>query len=109
MMAQSLRLSAGDTVMPIFPNGPSGIPGFFVSSVHVSPPFSDFHNLQSGPPPHIFHVLRYTCQVDAYNIFGLVRSMIKSAAPAFGLIYKTFFQVFPPSTDLKTPRSSLSP
>ena len=100
---------AGDTATPILPNGPSGSPGLFETSSQVSPPSLLRHSPLSGPPLLRFQKLRRTCHIAANIRRGLLGSMLKSPAPAFSLLNRTFSQLFPPSCDLNMPRCSFGP
>ena len=53
MIAQIRFASTGETVTPIFPTGPLGMPGFLVSSVQVSPPLVDLYKADMPVSAHI--------------------------------------------------------
>src|SRR5437773_8491557 len=99
--------SAPDTVTPMRPMTPAGRPGLRVISVQVSPPSVDLNSPLPGPPLDICHDTRYASQSAAYITFGLFRSIARSIAAVLLSRNRTFFQVFPPSADLNTPRSGL--
>src|SRR5215510_11490182 len=100
--------SAPDTETPILPMVPAGKPGLRVISVHVSPPSVDLNNPLPGPPLDIWYSTRYASQSAANITLGFFRSIATSMPPDFASLNSTFFQLLPPSVDLKTPRSSLS-
>src|SRR6187549_199034 len=96
------------TVRPILPTDPDGSPP--PSFVHVSPPFVDLNNPPLGPPLSNTYGLRMRSHRLAYRMFGFAGSMTKSPDPvrsSCGSPPASFFQVLPPSTVLKTPRSWL--
>src|SRR5213076_2556067 len=97
--------SPPETLTPIRPTIPEGKPLFRVISVQVSPPSVDLNRPLPGPPLDICHDTRYASHSAAYITFGLRRSMARSIAAVLLSRKRTFFQVFPPSVDLNTPRS----
>src|ERR1035437_2894868 len=99
--------STDETEMPILPSIPAGSPCACVISVHVSPPSVDLYIPLPGPPLDICHSLRYASQSAAYMTFGFFWSISTSMPPDAGPLYRTLRQLFPPSVDLKMPRSSL--
>src|SRR5437762_5898474 len=92
------------TAMAILPIS-SGKPSFILS--HVSPSSVDLYRPLPGPPLMTFHGSRPCSHIAAYRIRGFVMSIDSSAAPVFSSTKRTFFQVLPPSLDLKRPRSLL--
>src|SRR5688572_11095385 len=100
---------AGDTATPILPIGFTGIPGFDVSSVHVSPPSVDFHSPLRPPPASIPHGERWNFHIAAKRMRGLVGSTERSVAAVESLMKRIFFHDLPPSIVRKTPRSELGP
>ena len=107
--AYTLLASAADIVKPVLPRPPSGNPLLYVISVQFSPPSTDFHIPLSGPPVFGPQALRSNSHMVANNSSGFEGFITKSITPALSLLNKTFFQVFPPSTVLKTPRSGFGP
>ena len=97
----------GDTVTPIRPFIPLGMPGLSVNSVQVSPPSVDLNRPLSGPPLINSHGFRSTCQKAAYRMRGLDGSIAISMAPALSLRNSTRSQFLPPSVVRYTPRCSL--
>ena len=71
------------------------------TSSQVSPPSIERQSPLSGPPLVRFQKFRRTCQMDANSTRGLLGSIVRSAAPAFSLLYRTCSQFLPPSVDLK--------
>ena len=88
---------------------PLGRPLFFVMSIHVSPRSTDFHIPLSGPPLVKVHGSRFACHIAANIILEFFGLIDRSIPPVSGLLYNTFFQLLPPSTDLKIPRSLFGP
>src|SRR5580765_8124994 len=100
--------SAPDTATPILPSTPFGNPGLRVISIQCSPPSVDLNNPLPGPPLDIWYSTRYASQSAANITLGFRRSIATSMPPDFASLNSTFFQLLPPSVDLKMPRSSLS-
>src|SRR4051812_47194218 len=97
MSAHTRRGFAGDTVTPMRPTTPPGMPVVRVSSVHVSPPSTDLNSPLPGPPLDIPHSTRYASHSAAYITFGSVGSMATSMAPVLSSRYRTRFHDLPPS------------
>src|SRR6056297_753746 len=89
------------------PNFPSGKPLCIL--FQVFPPSVDLYSALLSPPDSNDQPVLRNSHIEAYKTLGLVGSMAKSAQPVFGSTYKSCSQVAPPSEDLYTPRSSLSP
>src|SRR5262249_47291155 len=94
-----------DTVIPMFPQIPSGRPGLRVSSVQWSPPSVVLNKPLPLPPDDKSQGVRPACQNPAYNTFGLPGSITRSTTPVESLRKKIFSHVLPPSFDRNTPRS----
>src|SRR4051812_19288791 len=93
--------------MPVRPISSFGRP--FVSCFHVSPPSV----LLKIPPPgplvgaYVNQGGRRVFHSPAYTTREFLGSITTSTAPTSG-VPNTCFHVFPPSTDLNTPRSGLA-
>src|SRR6188474_560647 len=86
---------------------PDGRPALRVISVHVSPPSVDLKRPLPGPPLDIWYSTRNASHRAAYITFGFLRSIEMSTAPVLSSRKSVFFQLFPPSVLLNTPRSAL--
>src|SRR6185312_12052216 len=103
-----MRVPLGATAIPILPHTPLGRP-LPVSWVQVVPPSVDLYRPLPGPPLSERQGRRRNWYIAAYTIWLLLGSNSTSTAPVLSSLYRTFFQVWPPSSERKRPRSALGP
>src|SRR5262245_16952707 len=106
-IAYTTPVSTGDVSRPIRPTSPFGSPP--LSLIHVAPPSRVRKIALPVPPPLKPHAARCRWYIAAYTVSGSRGSIARSVAPVFASTKSTFFHVWPPSTVLKTPRSSFGP
>src|SRR6516162_288663 len=94
-------------------NPSSAVGNPFVIGFHVEPPSIDLYNplpgIRNDSPLRTSHGATRAAHNAANKISELPGSITISAAPVFSSLYKTFSNVFPPSSDRKTPRSAFGP
>ena len=99
----------GATATPARPHSPSGSPCPMIC-VHVTPSSTDLYSPLPGPYEVPFCPgFRMPCHSVAYTTRGFPGSKQRSIAAVTLSLYRTFFQLRPPSVDRKTPRSSFGP
>src|SRR6266478_6398763 len=99
----------GATATPDRPQSPEGNP-FSVICVHVTPSSVDLYSPLPGPyDSPLCPAFRTAYHSVAYTTRGFPGSKHRSTAPVTLSLYKTFFQLRPPSVDRYTPRSSCGP
>src|SRR5689334_12142109 len=91
-----------ETVMPMFPQIPSGRPGLRVISVQWSPPSVVLKSPLPFPPDESIHGVRPACHNPAYKTLALFGSITRSTTPVESLRNKILSQVLPPSLERKT-------
>src|SRR3954463_1521280 len=108
-MAYTRFGSLRETAMPMRPSPSVGRPS--VSCFQVVPPSVDLYNPLPGPfdGGYTFHGGRRVCHNDAYIVFESVGSKARSIAAVSLSLCRMGVQVFPPSVERKTPRSTLGP
>src|SRR5688572_10885336 len=108
MIAYTRLPSAPDTDTPTLPHSPVGRPGFFVISIHESPPSVDLKRPLPGPPLDMLHGVRFASHNDAKITFGFFGSIDRSTPPVLSSLNSVRRHVLPPSLDLKMPRCGCS-
>src|SRR5215467_12900240 len=104
--------SLAATAMPMRSMSVFGKPrsrSFPESRSHDSPPFTERYTAVLPPPDSRCHAQRRYVYMPAYRMFELPGSAAMSEHDVCGSTYRTFLHVLPPSTVLKTPRSSFGP
>src|SRR5712692_11331821 len=99
----------GATATPDRPQSVAGSPCPAIG-VHVSPSSDDLYRTLPGQYACPFCPgFRMPCHSVAYTTRGFPGSKQRSTAAVTLSLYRTFFQLRPPSVDRKTPRSSFGP
>ena len=99
----------GAIATPIRPKSPFGNPSSSVIFFHVLPPSCVMCNAEPFPPELKNQGSRLCSHMAANSLFGLERSITKSATPVLLFAKRIFSHDLPPSVVLKTPRSGCSP